>query len=290
MNQILEKLMAVLPLVVNGSTEVINLAAEIKAEAQATQLWTNAHEEVFQQAIATAIPSTTSGNDEILTPAPEPPPAATPSASEVASALAQSTTFPPTGGLAGIICAFLLLFAGSAMAQSVTQVPNLITNNPSFLDGLKTMEQAVTSGTNWTVIGGYGHSLKGNNNLGFADVAYDFNDNVGVVVGYDALRGSGVSQYNSLKGGVTLKTQIYPLAWTGIAKLAAIEGQPFAGDLVATARDGSVGNIVTTGINFNVYSFSRYVVDVGAQYELRAGEGVFNGNYALIHAGISRSF
>ena len=216
-------------------------------------------------AVIEAVPSVTTP----APPAPEPPAA-------------------PSAVAALILFAFLLLGL-SAQAQT-TQVPNLITNNPSFLDGLKTMEQAVTSGTNWTFIGGYGHSLKGNNNLAFGDVAYDFNDNVGVVVGYDALRGSGVSQYNSLKGGVTLKTQIYPLAWTGIAKLAAIEGQPFAGDLIATARDGSVGNIVTTGINFNVYSFSRYVVDVGAQYELRAGEGVFNGNYALIHVGISRSF
>jgi len=59
--------------------------------------------------------------------------------------------------------------------------------------------------------------------------------------------------------------------------------------LIATARDGSVGNIVTTGINFNVYSFSRYVVDVGAQYELRLAKA-FSWYYALIHVGISRSF
>ena len=161
---------------------------------------------------------------------------------------------------------------------------------PSFTAGLKEMQVAITSGTNWSFIGGYGHSLKGNNHLAFADVAYSFNDSVGVVVGYDALSGSGASQFNSLKGGVTLKTTINPLAWTGVESLARIEGQPFVGDLVATARDGSVGNIVTTGINFDVYNFNRFCLDVGFQYELRSGEGVFCGNYALIHIGISRKF
>lgn len=164
------------------------------------------------------------------------------------------------------------------------------TNTGSFLSGLTTMEQAVTSGTNWSIVGGYGHSLKGNNSLEFGDVAYAFNDNLGAIVGYDALQGSGVSLYNSVKGGLTLKTQIFPLAWTGIAALEKIPGQPFVGDLIATAKDGSIGNIVTTGINFNVYSFKNFNLDLGVQYELRAGEGVFNGNYALIHAGISRRF
>ena len=223
--------------------------------------------------------------------------AQTPSAAipppEAASSEAPAASGPSGASAATALIAFLLfLFSFGAQAQTTNQVPDLLPaiGNPSFTDGLKTMEQAITSGTNWTFIGGYGHSLKGNNNLAFVDVAYDFNENVGVVVGYDALSGSGQSQFNSLKGGVTLKTTIYPLAWTGVASLARIPGQPFVGDLVATSRDGSVGNIVTTGINFNVYSFSRYVVDVGVQYELRAGEGVFNGNYGLIHAGISRSF
>ena len=199
----------------------------------------------------------------------------------VAQPAEEITTPAAAGGLAAIVAAILFLFGMSAMAQ---------TNSPSFADSLQQMEQAITSGTNWSIIGGYGHSLKGNNNLAFGDVAYSFSDNVGVVVGYDALRGSGVAQYNSVKGGVTLKTQIYPLQWTGVASLEKIQGQPFVGDLVATAPDGSVGNIVTTGINFDVYDFKNFAVDFGLQYELRAGEGVFNGNYALFHVGISRKF
>ena len=176
--------------------------------------------------------------------------------------------------------AALVLVTVSAQAQT----------NASFLSSLTSMEQAATSGTNWSAVVGYGHSTKGNNSLEFGDVAYAFNDNLGAVVGLDSLQGSGVSLYNSVKGGLTLKTQIYPLAWTGIASLEKIPGQPFVGDLIATAKDGSIGNIVTTGINFNVYQIRNYNIDVGAQYELRAGEGVFNGNYILFHVGISRSF
>jgi hypothetical protein len=175
----------------------------------------------------------------------------------------------------------LIALTFSVQAQTAT---------PSFTAGLTQMEQAITSGTNWSIAGGYGHSTTGNNSLAFGDVIYDINDSLGAVVGYDALSGSGTTLYNSIKGGMTLKTQIYPLAWTGVAALAKIPAQPFGGDLVATSKDGSVGNIVTTGINFNIYSFSRYTIGAGVQYENRTGEGVFNGNYLCFHAAFSRSF
>ena len=113
------------PKITVGANELIALLNEVKQGAQAIQTaapeaaaWTEQHAAAVDALVTIATPAPT--------PAPEPPPAATPSTSEVASALAQSTTFPPTGGLAGIICAFLLLFAGSSMAQSVTSIENLI--------------------------------------------------------------------------------------------------------------------------------------------------------------------
>lgn len=51
MNKILEKLMAVLPLVEAGDTEVIELAQSLKEVLQGAQLWTEAHETVFQTAV-----------------------------------------------------------------------------------------------------------------------------------------------------------------------------------------------------------------------------------------------
>jgi hypothetical protein len=53
MNKILEKLMSLLPTVEAGATEVIELATEIKSEAQAAQLWTDAHETALQAAVQT---------------------------------------------------------------------------------------------------------------------------------------------------------------------------------------------------------------------------------------------
>lgn len=193
------------------------------------------------------------------------------------------------------------LFCGLITVQAQTNAPTSTTNaianlipsaDASFLDGLKEAAQAVTSGTNWDVIGGYGHSLSGNNSLEFVDVAYDFNANVGIVLGYDALEGNGTHEFNSIKGGVTVQVDIYPLKWTGINALENIKGTPFVGDLIATSPGGNVADIVTTGINFYVWSFDsgKFIVDAGAQYENRIGDGQFDGNYVLAHVGIHRSF
>ncbi|MDE2100611.1 MAG: hypothetical protein KGL39_25430 [Patescibacteria group bacterium] len=153
------------------------------------------------------------------------------------------------------------------------------------------MANAVTSGTNWTIVGGYGHSLKGKNNLAFADVAYDFTANVGVVVGYDVLWTKGANQFNSVKGGVTLQTDIYPLKWTGVNLLSGIKGTPFVGALLATPKGGgNVGTILTTGINFDVVDFSKFSFDLGFQYENRSGQGQWDGSYGLVHLGLSRRF
>lgn len=107
MNKILEKLMSVLPTVEAGATELIQLASEIKAEAQAAQLWTDSHEAAFQSAVAVVAP-----------PDAERPPAPTPSA------------------VAAIVVAFLLLFGMTANAQTtnlLTTAEGYFTSfNPSY--------------------------------------------------------------------------------------------------------------------------------------------------------------
>lgn len=169
---------------------------------------------------------------------------------------------------------------------------NAQTNPPSFSGGLKEMAQAVSSSTNWTLIAGYGHSIKGKNNLAFADIAYNFNDNVGIVAGYDYLWTKGQSQANFVKGGVTLSATIHPFAFIGSTFLTNIVAIPFGADLLSTPKGNgnAIGNILTTGVNFDFIGFKNFELVGGVQYEKRMGQGQWDGGYGLAHLGISRRF
>lgn len=182
-----------------------------------------------------------------------------------------------------LVASFALV--GPAQAQTNT-------SSGSFGDGLKIMANALSSGTNWTAIAGYGRGLTGNKNVAFADVAYSLNQNVGVIAGYDVLWGGGQHEANSVKGGVSLQTSIHPFAFIGTTFLTNVVATPFAADCLATPKDSSagIGNIVTTGANVDIYAFSKFEVNVGAQYENRTGQGRWDGGYALFHAGLTRKF
>lgn len=175
--------------------------------------------------------------------------------------------------------AIALFAAVSVQAQNISQ-------------DFSNLAKDIGSATNWTAIAGYGHSTAGNKNVVFADVAYNFNANVGVIVGYDYLFGNGNSQANIIKGGVSLSATIHPFAFIGSTSLTNIVAQPFVADLLATPKNSSVGigNIVTTGINFDIYKFKNFELDAGIQYENRTGQGFWNGSYILGHIGISRKF
>ena len=199
---------------------------------------------------------------------------------------------------ATVMAAFALVM--SSHCQNVTNTTSggttVITNTGSFSDGFKIMAQAITSGTNWTVLGGYGRSTKSmltsrGNNIAFMDVAYQFDGPVGLVAGYDYLWAKGQSQANAVKGGVTLSATIHPLAFVGSTFLTNVVGTPFVGDLLATPKNGNaIGNIVTTGINFDLVAIKNFELSLGAQYENRAGQGVWDGNYVLGHAALTRKF
>lgn len=186
-----------------------------------------------------------------------------------------------------ITLAALVLGAGYSQAQ---------TNNPTFTDGLQIMAQSVASATNWTVLGGVGQSLKGQNRIGFGAVAYNFNQNVGIVAGVDTLwqmHGNAAQQQNVLKGGVTLSAPIHPLAFIGSTFLTNVVATPFAAELMASPTGGSsdsVATITAAGLNFDIVSIKNFELVAGAEYETRTGSGVYNGNYGLIHLGLSRRF
>jgi len=210
----------------------------------------------------------------------------------VAQPVEEPTTPAPTGGLAAIICAFLILLGMSAQGQSNSPVTFSQWLSNVGLD-LKQGMTIATSETNWDIVAGGGHSLKGSTWLGYADIAYSFNDNVGIVLGDDALHGQGVSLFNSVKGGVTLQAEIFPLKWTGVSWLENIAGVPSISDLLATPYGGgSIGNLVVVGLHFKVADISggKWNILVGGEFERRSGQGQFDGNYGMIDGALHRSF
>ena len=176
--------------------------------------------------------------------------------------------------------AALLCSAGISRAQSVS-------------DDISKLVGDIASSTNWTVIGGAGRATKGNRDLAFGAIAYNFNQNVGVVAGMDTLWAPGKHQNNVVKGGITLSAPIHPFAFLGSTFATNIIGTPFVAGLVAAPSGGSSDSVATigsVGVNFDIVKFKNFELVAGAQYETRSGSGFWNGNYGLVHLGISRRF
>lgn len=185
----------------------------------------------------------------------------------------------------------LLLISVAALAFNCS-AQSTTNSAPSLASGLSIIAQSVASATNWTVLSGYGRSSSGHNNLAFGALAYNFTQNVGVVAGYDNLWASGSgSQASIIKGGVTLSAPVHPFAFIGSTFATNIVGTPFVADLLATPKGGNaVGNIVTSGINFDIWRIKNFELTIGAQYEKRMGQANWDGNYIIGHLGISRRF
>lgn len=182
-----------------------------------------------------------------------------------------------------VLLAALLCFAGISQAGTVS-------------DDITKLAGDVSSSTNWTIVGGAGRSTTGNRYIAFGAVAYNFNQNIGIVAGEDTLwspNQSQAQQINVVKGGVTIQAPIHPFAFLGSTFATNIVGSPFIAALVASPSGGSsdaIATIATVGINFDIVSFKNFELVAGAQYETRSGSGFWNGNYGLVHLGISRRF
>ncbi len=156
------------------------------------------------------------------------------------------------------------------------------------------LSSAIANSTNWTVAAGYGISLSGKaRQLGFVDVAYNVTDNLGLIVGADYLWGgsSGDTEWNDVRGGLTLRARVHPFAFIGSTFLTNIVAIPFAADLIATPRSGdAVGNIIVAGAHWELYSIKNWELGALTAYESRSGQGDWNGNYGLIGITFSRKF
>lgn len=195
-----------------------------------------------------------------------------------------------------LIAAIVLLCVAVKNANAQTnQITNLLPS-PSFSAGLQEMAGAVSSSTNWTILGGIGRSTTGNRDIAFGAVAYNFNENVGILAGMDTLwapHQSQVQQVNVLKGGITLSAPIHPFAFIGSTFLTNIVGTPFGMALVASPSGGSSDSIATIaggGVNFDIVGFKNFELVAGIDYENRTGSGYWDGAYAMFHFGVSRRF
>lgn len=196
--------------------------------------------------------------------------------------------------LAGITLAGILFCSLTSSSQAQTNTSTAIANLipvTSFSHGLAEMANSLGNSTNWDIVGGYGRSTAGANNVAFAALNVRLSEYVGAILGYDYLWNDTKSQFNSIKGGASLSTDIRPFLFLGYDKLNDFHIQPFVADLIATPRSGNaIGNIVTAGFNCEFYTFGKLKIEGGYQYEKRIGQGEFDGNYNLFHVGIGRRF
>ena len=206
-----------------------------------------------------------------------------------------------TLGLAAIGAAFLITSA-NAQTNAPTVMPpftSTLTSDPTISGGLQEIYNAALGSTNFAVALGGGRSLKGGNTLLFADYIYNFNNNVGLVLGYDYLRSSTplvdvkaktasiISQANFVKGGLNVKATIQPLK----SLLPNFYVTPFASILITT-RSGAVGQIIVAGADWESPLFWGIRAHIGGGYESRSGGNgdPFNGGYAFGHIAISKGF
>lgn len=190
-----------------------------------------------------------------------------------------------------LLCAALALAAIiPANAQTNTPPssgPEVVGIYSSFTNILNTIAEA----KDWTLVGGYGRSLTGSRHIAFEDVAYHFNDNVGLLFGFDQLWADGISQNNTVRGGISLSVPVHPFGFLGSTALTNVIGSPFIADCISTGvGDDSVGNILVCGINFDIYKVANFEVVGGAFYEKRSGQAEWSGAYVCGFLGISRRF
>lgn len=172
-------------------------------------------------------------------------------------------------------------------SAGITLPPQL--SDPSISGGLQQIYDAALGSTNFAVAVGGGRSTKGNNNLGFADYIYNFNQNVGAVLGYDYLWSStkGIpSNLNFVKGGLNVKAEIAPLK--SIAPNFKVT--PFSVILIDTSA-GQVGQIVVAGADYHIGIAKGWMFNVGGFYENRTGGNTaYDGAYICGHIAISKGF
>lgn len=190
--------------------------------------------------------------------------------------------------IGSIIGAVLFMAAVTVQAQTNTL--------PSLPQGIQLLMQGITSGTNWAADVGYGRSTKNmltskGKNIAFVQALYNFNQNVGVVAGYDWLWNKNGDNANSVRGGITLEQPMRLFSFVGSTFLTNVVSTPFVQDLIATPHAGNaIGNVIVAGADFKFVTFANFSFDGGIEWENRQGQGYWDGNYLMGHLAIVRRF
>ncbi len=185
---------------------------------------------------------------------------------------------------------FFTLTLGT-QAQS-NQIPDLLaglgtptasTHTPTISGGLQQVYDAALGSTNFAVATGYLRSTKGQNNIGYLQYLYNFNQNVAAILGYDYAWTGHASTFdqshlNFVKGGLNVQASIHPLARFGLTNFVAT---PFGAILISTSG-GDVGQIIVGGVSVTLLHIGRLEWSVQGLYENRTGgnpqfDGVYVG-------------
>ena len=114
-----------------------------------------------------------------------------------------------------VLFALCLCASVAKLSAQTNQVSNLLGDigTPTISAGLQQIYDAALGSTNFAVLTGGGRSLKGKNNLAFVDYIYNFNQNAGLVLGYDYTWTGSAKKFepgnlNFVKGGFTVNADI----------------------------------------------------------------------------------
>lgn len=192
-----------------------------------------------------------------------------------------------------VIIGLLLATAFGVQAQTNNTAGPV---TPNLFGGtLGNIAAAFQSGT-WAAGGGYERGATGNKNIASAEIAYNFTNGIGLLLGNDVLFGKGKPQQESVKGGVTLQGVIHPFAFIGSTALTNMPATVAVSDVIATPNNGNaIGNIVVTSIafhivNVNIFGLNNFDLKIAPNYENRSGQGNWSGNYFGIQAFLCRDF
>jgi hypothetical protein len=142
--------------------------------------------------------------------------------------------------------------------------------SPTISGGLQQLWDATAASPKsaWTLGGGRG--LHGNHNLIFLDYLYNFNDNAGLLLGFDDIASGTDFKSDSVafvKGGFNVKAEIAPFARFGLPNFKVT---PFVALLMYSAN-GDVGQIAVAGASHAWHIGKSWDLNVGAFYESRSG-------------------
>lgn len=194
-----------------------------------------------------------------------------------------------------LIFGLLALSLCAARSQTVTatnSVPMPPLGTPAEASLMQQFYDATIGTTNGVFVFTGARKLTGNANRFSADYVYSFNNNAGLLLGFDDIRSDGKSFANILKGGITLNADIYPLKNFGATNFF-LKSYAFAlitTPVDGTSNNGGVGQLAGAGVSYEPQFTKNLSGEIGAFYENSTGEGQFNGNWAGLLLGLHYKF